>query len=157
LAESAAFRFSSPPDSYSSRMGTPQNVGVVGVAFFPERQVPRPPSPRPVRPVEPPTDDLYGFDESTSRDGSWDRRKDAEKRAAPAPTSPAPASKGRASGGSYRDYSAPSREERASRLGTEYGESRYSPVNEVTFQRQYAASPSTVLTLRYDDADGLLA
>jgi len=33
----ATFRFTDPRNSYSSRMGTPQNVGIVGVAFFPER------------------------------------------------------------------------------------------------------------------------
>jgi hypothetical protein len=34
----AAFRFTDPENSYSARMGTPQNVGVIGVAFFSERQ-----------------------------------------------------------------------------------------------------------------------
>jgi hypothetical protein len=38
LARVAAFRFSSPEDSYSARMGTPENVGVVGVAFFRESE-----------------------------------------------------------------------------------------------------------------------
>ncbi|MCA9593415.1 MAG: hypothetical protein KC776_08890 [Myxococcales bacterium] len=36
----ATFRFTDPESSYSSRMGTPQNVGVIGVAFFPEREAP---------------------------------------------------------------------------------------------------------------------
>jgi hypothetical protein len=40
LAAVATFRFSHPGDSYSSRMGTPENVGVIGVAFFPERRRP---------------------------------------------------------------------------------------------------------------------
>ncbi len=34
----AAFRFGDPGSSYSSQMGTPQNVGVIGVAIFPERR-----------------------------------------------------------------------------------------------------------------------
>jgi len=38
----AAFRFTDPGNSYSSRMGTPQNVGVIGVALFPERSYRRP-------------------------------------------------------------------------------------------------------------------
>jgi hypothetical protein len=33
----AAFRFGDPGESYSAQMGTPQNVGVIGVAVFPER------------------------------------------------------------------------------------------------------------------------
>ncbi|HEV8244545.1 MAG TPA: hypothetical protein VGP93_02125, partial [Polyangiaceae bacterium] len=37
LDEVASFRFTDPSDSYSSRMGTPQNVGIIGVAFFGER------------------------------------------------------------------------------------------------------------------------
>ena len=49
LEEVAAFRFTSPDDSYSARRGTPENVGVIGVAFFPER--PRPPPPVRQRPV----------------------------------------------------------------------------------------------------------
>jgi hypothetical protein len=38
LERVAAFRFTDPENSYSARMGTPQNVGVIGVAFFSERQ-----------------------------------------------------------------------------------------------------------------------
>ncbi|MBN2496245.1 MAG: hypothetical protein JXR96_16755 [Deltaproteobacteria bacterium] len=42
--EVAAFRFTSVPDSYTARMGTAWKVGIVGVAFFPERvRRPRPP------------------------------------------------------------------------------------------------------------------
>lgn len=43
-AEVAAFRFSSVADSYAARTGTAREVGVIGVAVFPERFVP----PRPV-------------------------------------------------------------------------------------------------------------
>lgn len=43
-AEVAAFRFSSVADSYAARTGTTREVGVIGVAVFPERLVP----PRPV-------------------------------------------------------------------------------------------------------------
>jgi len=41
--EVAAFRFTHPGDSYSARMGTPQNLGVVGVAVFTERPFVPPP------------------------------------------------------------------------------------------------------------------
>ncbi|MGA9526414.1 MAG: hypothetical protein WBV82_33500 [Myxococcaceae bacterium] len=44
-AEVAAFRFSRVKDSYAARMGEAGNVGVIGVALFPERYVP-PPRPR---------------------------------------------------------------------------------------------------------------
>lgn len=34
----AAFRFTEPGESYSTKMGTPQNVGVIGVAVFREKR-----------------------------------------------------------------------------------------------------------------------
>ncbi len=37
MDEVAAFRFVDPSDSYSARRGTPENVGVIGVALFAER------------------------------------------------------------------------------------------------------------------------
>src|SRR5713226_3244573 len=39
----AAFRFSSVPRSYAAQMGSARDVGVIGVAVFPERQYFRPP------------------------------------------------------------------------------------------------------------------
>jgi len=41
LERVATFRFTDPSDSYSARMGTPENAGVIGVAFFTERVRPR--------------------------------------------------------------------------------------------------------------------
>jgi hypothetical protein len=38
LDEVRAFRFTRPENSYSSRRGTPENVGIIGVAFFKERR-----------------------------------------------------------------------------------------------------------------------
>lgn len=38
----AAFRFIDAEHSYSARRGTAENVGVIGVAFFPERQLQKP-------------------------------------------------------------------------------------------------------------------
>jgi hypothetical protein len=38
----AAFRFTDAEHSYSARRGTAENAGVIGVAFFPERQLERP-------------------------------------------------------------------------------------------------------------------
>ncbi len=46
MADVAAFRFTTVPDAYASRMGTPWAVGTIDVAFFPERASP-PPVPRP--------------------------------------------------------------------------------------------------------------
>jgi hypothetical protein len=38
MEEVQAFRFARPEQSYSARRGTPENVGVIGVAFFRERR-----------------------------------------------------------------------------------------------------------------------
>ncbi len=47
LDEVAAFRFTARGRSYSARRGTPENVGVIGVAIFPERARPRTPIAKP--------------------------------------------------------------------------------------------------------------
>jgi hypothetical protein len=156
LERAAAFRFSRPAASYSSRMGTPENVGVIGVAFFAER-LPRRSAPPPYVP-----DDDYG---SRPRGGdTWSAhgRGSATSRAEQAPaarspsrgTAPAPASPAKRR---TRDYDDLEREGSPSRLGTEYGESTYSPVSEVQFQRQNSFRPDAVVSVRYDDAEGLVA
>jgi hypothetical protein len=128
----AAFRFSSVPASYSARTGHDQNVGVIGVAFFRERQVAvvYPPRARGARPTTAPD--------------------------APAPASPpapSPARKydasGAGSGRATEDESRPG-------LGTEFGEQHDSQVTEVSFERA-SARPDSIAELRYDDRDGLLA
>ena len=152
LEHTAAFRFSRPAASYSSRMGTPENVGVIGVAFFAER----------LRRVTPPPYVPYDArpraEESSAnqwRSSAPSAPRDEPRRASPAPSS---AAKRSASGsddlGAARgaaDADAPGR------LGTEYGESKYSPVTEVPFQRQSPGRPDAVVSVRYDDDDGLVA
>jgi hypothetical protein len=121
LERVATFRFTDPSDSYSARMGTPQNVGVIGVAFFTERVRPR----------------------AIARD---DRRFRP-----PAPKSAAP---GRAS---KSRESADSSSRGAGNLGTEFGEGRDSSVVEVSFQRMSPTRPEQLISVRYDDAEGLEA
>ena len=43
------------------------------------------------------------------------------------------------------------------RLGTQFGERRWSPVDEVDFERADPARPAAVISLRYDDHAGLVA
>jgi hypothetical protein len=114
LDQVAAFRFTSPEASYSSRMGTPQNVGVIGVAFFPERA------------------------QAIAREDRGRSARPAPKRSAKRPSAGA------------------ARSEADSNLGVGWGETRDSRVMEVRFERQ-SSSPARVITLRYDDEDGLLA
>ncbi|MFT3915192.1 MAG: hypothetical protein QM704_14035 [Anaeromyxobacteraceae bacterium] len=132
-AEVAAFRFSSVPRSYASRMGDARDVGVIGVAVFPEA-APRPPPP----PVYQP----WGA-EDDGRVGAG-----AASKAAPEPSAPRSADAGPAEA-RRRDAERPG-------LGTEFGERRDSEVTHVAFERA-SSRPAALLTLRYDDRAGLAA
>jgi hypothetical protein len=148
--QAAVFRFSSVADSYAARMGNAREVGVIGVAVFPERVYA--PRPRPYEPTYP----QYPYDD---RDEYRGRRAEADapagESAAPskskdssaaAPPATAEAESGRSRGPSSRPG-----------LGTEYGEATHSPIREVSFVRASASRPSVVLGLRYNDRSGLMA
>jgi hypothetical protein len=131
----ASFRFSSVRDSYAGRTGHARNVGVIGVAFFRERVVAPPTTvwqspPRPLPQAAP------------SR-GEVDDESPRSKASASAP---AP----RAAG------AAPAPAEDRSGLGTQFGETQESHVEETTFVRA-GARPTRVEELRYDDREGLLS
>jgi len=152
LSEVAAFRFTHPDDSYSSRMGTPENVGVVGAAFFPEQQ--REPVYRPQIPRRPDYEPYRGDAQRKSdshAEGLGSRGPEAAGagRPASAPRASAPA----AEAWSTRERA---NEEDESRIGTQYGEQQYSAVTEVPFARAHK-TPDRVLTMRYDNYEGLLA
>ncbi|HSM93324.1 MAG TPA: hypothetical protein VLT47_10580 [Anaeromyxobacteraceae bacterium] len=144
-ASVAAFRFGSVARSYAAAKGDARDVGVVGVAVFPERApiVRRPP---PYSPYPYPYPPYY----PSPRGSAGGARAEA----APAPSQPAePLAEGKA-----RAPSSAMRDEAAGRpgLGTEFGEQHGSPVYEVAFERA-SSRPAAVLTLRYDDRRGLLA
>ena len=98
LDQVATFRFSSVRDSYAGRKGQDRNVGVIGVAFFPERDASR--FALPPRPIV--SDDrARGSAESAPPAKASAYGDDAERRA-PADASAAPApsgAKGRGAGG----------------------------------------------------------
>ena len=168
----AAFRFTDPGDSYSTKMGTPQNVGVIGVAVFPERVYPIPLRTRPQHmPRRYEYDDSYGR-RSEDRSPAEAKRKSGNGlgSSGPSPAS-APASRSyeggladaaetesssarqRSAGSSY----APAPSAPKDNLGTAYGESLSSAVEERPFERAQPSSPASVIALRYDDRAGLLA
>jgi hypothetical protein len=171
--EVAAFRFSSPSNSYSARMGTPENVGVIGVAVFPERPRQRPQpiarnTPAPSRPYS-----YEGGPRRMSERSAGNLGTTSPSSAAPAKEKASAESRGddssrelRASGRSgsgasgYYDYEPPpshAPSPSTDNLGTEYGESVDSAAREVAFVRANAKRPATVLTVRYDDEQGLEA
>ena len=160
--EAAAFRFSSVSNSYAARTGGGREVGVVGVAIFPERVIPRPrPIYVPRRTTVPAPDPWYGDRDARPDDESLGSRGGA---AGPPPASSPPARKSADAAGEAAAPSSTSgsvakaapRQERSG-LGTEYGESVSSEVHEVEFVRANAYSPSVILGARYNDHDGLVA
>ena len=156
-SQAAAFRFSSVADSYAARTGNAREVGVIGVAIFPERVY------RPLPVVPHCCFDGYRDDELGYRGEPAENKRSAQ---APAPSAPTEkmaegsfgghasgAAKGRASASA--DY-APTRRERPG-LGTEFGEAVASHIQEVEFVRASSAVPAVILGVRYNDHDGLVA
>lgn len=159
LEQVAAFRFSDLGGSYTALRGSPEHAGVVGVAVFTEKRrsarrhkkalavapVPTYHEPYyqgPVAGAAPPT----AFPEN-------DRRADkaageAEESVAMAPSS-APGSA--EAGGGFAPPPA------QSQIGTAYGETQYSAVQEVEFKRHKKRKPDAILTLYYDSMQGLQA
>ncbi len=136
----ASFRFTTPGDSYAGRMGTAHHTGVVGVAIFREkhrRPVAMAPKPRMRREAH--ADNFGGLGS-----GSMDRDS------SPAPSAEAAPSRRK----SARGHGSRPRTPRQN-LGTQYGESRHSPVVEVAFRRARPRHPAAVLAVYYDDANGL--
>lgn len=132
----AAFRFSSVRASYAARTGPDRNVGVIGVAFFRERQV------QPRREVI-----------ARPAPASASRSDSAPVPAAAAPKAP---SGGSAADGSGAAAAPPNANEARPGLGTEFGEAHVSHVTEVPFTRA-STRPDALFVVRYDDAPGLAA
>lgn len=139
-AEAAAFRFSSVRDSYAAKTGNARDVGVIGVAIFPERELPRyegrpsivPPA---AAPASPPA--------------KSEAPAEAESASA-SPTADAKSARAETSRG------APARMRRPG-LGTEYGEALTSRIYESELVRARPMQPAALLGVRYDDRAGLLA
>lgn len=126
----AEFYFTDLPDSYAARTGRPQNVGVIGVAAFRERERVAP---------------SYYPPQVSEREQAPYRDRAANGSAAD--SAAAPAAVGRAD--ARREVA-----KSAQQLGTGHGERRYDPVTQTTFERD-SARPSQVVSLFYDSYDSL--
>lgn len=138
MAEVAAFRFTTPGDSFAGRHGRAMNVGIIRAMVFHER-VPQMVRPRAMAKSKRP---------GAARGGS--------SAAPPAPRSTPSKSADRAP--AHRGHSgqmAPRR--RANNLGTQFGERTTSRVQEVSFTRAQPMRANQTLMVRYDDAAGLQA
>jgi hypothetical protein len=146
--EVAAFRFSMPEESYSSRMGTPENVGVIGAAFFPER-VRREPPPQPLAAPYP--------EYSRRREAAPSNAAPQRSAGASAPTAETQAYDRAEATDARQGLGSAAAAPSVNNLGTEYGETRESHVEETRFVRASSDKPAYVSVLHYDNANGLLA
>jgi hypothetical protein len=143
----AAFEFTSIGNSYASRTGRPDDVGVIGVAMFRERVPEQPPAP----PIAFPR-----------RDGStreMERRSEAPSATAEA----APAAQARSADSALGAEAAASAKGSLSRpappspsLGTAHGRRETSHVVHTGFERAQS-TPDEVLRIRYDSRENLIA
>lgn len=141
LDKVAAFRFADLADSYTARLGTPIHAGVIGLAAFSERKWIRRRK-RPLAPVE--GEPFPGEDAApTARPSVVTGTERARDKAA---------RRSRSGGGAEESWAAP---EELNQLGTEFGESTFSPVEEVPFKRRRRRKPEQLLVLRYDSMAGL--
>jgi hypothetical protein len=145
----AAFRFSDVRHSYAAKMGDARDVGVIGVAVFPER----------VRVFPQPYQAYSGLNTQTSPraedgvsqsgdvGGAADRAPEPEASGALGAAQAPPPSAATKSMEARRSANRPG-------LGTEFGEQRESHVQEIEFERA-SESPAAMLVLRYNDCQGL--
>jgi len=169
LEQVATFRFTDPENSYSSRLGTPENVGVIGVAFFNERvPPPSPPVRRPIQRLPEPESEYqsprFGGQGVTRENAApprvlHPRLSSARAAATPGLPAPKPAAKDSRPEPSRDDSPAveESRRSHVNNLGTEFAESRESIVSSVSFERASPTHPLVITSVRYDDAEGLRA
>jgi hypothetical protein len=145
-AQVASFYFTALPDSYAARTGRPDDVGVIGVALFRERQ----PEVSAVLPRPQP----YG-----RRDGSpmeTEKRARSEMPAAPSSADGAGASRSAPAGVAADAAAPPMRAQAESKLGTGHGQRETSQVTYTSFQRAQE-TPDEVVTIHYDSRVNLLA
>ena len=162
----ATFRFSSVADSYAGRLGQARDVGVIGVAFFPEK------APVVVATLPPPAvvsprysndwEDQPGGARASAPRPTAEAPAARKAEAAPSPSPMTPSSGAAGSSTSSSDGVASGRDrqrapEERRGLGTEFGEARESFVQETAFTRANTASPSAVQVFRYNDRAGLMA
>jgi hypothetical protein len=136
LSSIAAFYFTELPDSYAARTGRPDNVGVIGVAFFRERPQPvawkDAPRIAPSSAAEPST-----RQEAQSGSAAAGGRLEAERKKAynlADAASPAPMAK----------------------IGTGHGRNEHSVVQTTRFERE-SATPNETIAFQYDRRENLIA
>jgi hypothetical protein len=157
-SEVAAFEFSAASDSYASRTGRPDQVGVIGVALFKEQQ------PVQVQPqIQTPRPDHSSRRESfhdSLNESSATRQKSAPAPAPAAPPAPAAGMADRSSDGAGERSgslaAAPKQVEKLEKLGTAHGQRETSVVSQTNFAR-LQTQPNEIIRIRYDSRERLIA
>ena len=146
-SEVAAFEFSAAGDSYAGRTGRPENVGVIGVAVFREKQ------PEPV--AQAPS--IFRRNEADGEQPS------ARAKSAPTLSSSGLADRVDAPAAPMGSLSLAERQSKATaesmptpKLGTAHGQRETSVVQHTGFERQQA-QPNEVIRIRYDSRENLIA
>ena len=164
--EVAAFEFSNAANSYAGRTGRPNDVGVIGVALFREKQaLPSPPYPdRTAQRLDKAKSSLPSIEAQESESIVPDRppADAAAPMPAPAPRANAQTAEtqsAESSANSNSKMSKPAPDEvapRTPKLGTAHGQRETSVTKVVTFERLRNA-PHEVISIRYDTHDNLVA
>jgi hypothetical protein len=140
----AAFYFTTLADSYSTRTGRPQNVGVIGAALY-RRKIESSPDEVPLN--YPPLGRLQKDGGERSEQGLSERSdSNRAERSAAAKALNAPSA----------SMQAPASPALDSPIGTGYGRSETSPARAVNFKRA-TSSPEEVVTIYYDSRANLIA
>jgi len=173
--EVAAFRFGKKRRAYSSQMGTPENVGVIGIAVFEEKElepiirtvrevVPMPypyPYPVPVRPWRPWDDRPWRplpYWEVTTTDTTFETPGSRRSFGSSGMTYSSTLSCGGEASSQFSVSVEPTshvqQDAGVQHLGTEFGEQLSSSVSSTTFNRASDA-PCEVWTIYYDSMEAL--
>jgi hypothetical protein len=137
MQRTAAFYFTTLPDSYAARTGRPDNVGVIGVAVFRERERVRPP--------------VIGMLRKDSAADSPRRAEASRERAAGSASAPAAAPM------EPQAQSLDAAQAQAkSQLGTGHGREESSRTQYTAFERA-SDTPSETIAIYYDSYQNLLA
>ena len=137
MAHTAAFYFTELPDAYATRTGRPDNVGVIGVALFPEK-------PKPI----------------AWKDGagklSGEMRGDAPAARQEADTGTNAQRQAKPADALSREEAAASAPAPMAKIGTGHGRAEDSPTQMVRFERA-SPTPAETLALHYDRRENLVA
>lgn len=150
----AAFYFTDLGDSYATRTGRPQNVGVIGVAVFPEKPAPR------VSWIEQNIANLARKQAIMEGDAQGAAKNEARAEApapaaAPAPAQSAPARDQLATDERARQDKKDSASGMMSKLGTGHGRNEDSRAVAVRFERA-SDTPAETVAVQYDRRENLV-